>query len=317
MNDHLPYRDAFNQFDQCREDSIRSYKEGTAINTPSRPTFICASSAGQANRIYVCQRSSTYITVIDSDTDEVVRTIATGVPGRDIALSGRALGSLNPKGKSLLVVNLDSESITEVHIGEEPYYLVASDAAWYVSCPASNHIFEINKSKQSVTRKLDSLDQPQHLAISPDAAHLYVANRDGLELVQINLKTGSIHNRISLAAPISSLLVSPDAQAVYVGQQSSNYLIAYRASDLLMLKQLIHPQMRNIIDMAFSANGQELYVSSFDNGSVSTIDVKQLLYKGSRETGEPGAAGVAVRADGKRLYLAQYARDQVMSYPIA
>ena len=123
--------------------------------------FVLAAETAHAERILVSNEKDNTITVLDSTSLQIIKTIPVGARPRGILLS--------KDGKSL--------------------YVCTSDA---------DHIEVVDLASYTVSRTLPSGPDPEFFALSPDGKTLYAANEDNALVSEIDIASGQVTNEIAV-----------------------------------------------------------------------------------------------------------------------
>lgn len=134
-----------------------------------------------ASAVYVANRTSDTVSVLDPATGAIVATIPLNTGDFPVDLT------LSPNGKKLYVVN---------HFG--------------------NSITVIDTATRTITNTIAIGSGPQGIAISPDGQRLYVSDFDDDAVLVIDAATESVITSIVVPGSPNGVVASPDGTAVYV-----------------------------------------------------------------------------------------------------
>ena len=149
----------------------------TSIAVGNSPAGLAVAPSGR--RLYVANRNSDSVSVIDTSSNTVVATVNVGAFPVDVALS--------PNGKRLYVTNFFDNSVSVV------------DTA-------------IN----AVVSTIDVGSGPQGIAITPDGARAYVSNFNDDTVSVIDTVSGEILATPVVSGSPNGIVASPDGNFVYV-----------------------------------------------------------------------------------------------------
>jgi YVTN family beta-propeller protein/cysteine-rich repeat protein len=221
---------------------IRVNEEALAVLDNVEVTSATAFTVRCRACAYVMNQFSGTISVIDTVSDQVVSTIATG--------SEPTVGALTPGNERLYVTNYQSMTVSVVStltngvmetipLGERPggiviapdgtkAYVVGTDGGSPGS--GTNHLFVIDIATNSVSGAFPSGGNPNppitadslYLAISPDGQRLYVANRFSGTVSVVDTSAMGVIGTIPVSHVPVSIAVSPDGSKIYVGNDRND-----------------------------------------------------------------------------------------------
>ncbi|MEZ0342617.1 YncE family protein, partial [Mycobacterium sp. pV006] len=175
-----------------------SLASGSRTAVGARPSHIAVSDDG--SRLYVANRGSRTLSVIDTATSEVTATIPVVSAPNAVAINAAGTFVYVAGGYTVSVVStLDNEVVHTVRVGSLPSALTLSPdgALLYVANRGSRSIsvidtttnqqIDANPSIFSKTIRVGS--SPSAMALSPDGTRLYVANRGSRSISVIDTTT--------------------------------------------------------------------------------------------------------------------------------
>jgi YVTN family beta-propeller protein len=223
--------------------------------------------AGAAT-LYVTNTKSDSISVIDTETLEVVGTIplGRGKPNR-VAFhpDGRSAWVIYDKSRDLGVVDTEARRLVKrVKIGGNPY----------------------------------------NLAFTPDGRHLYVldwaseSSRD--EVIVYDLRGERIEARVEVSTWPAHGIFNRDGRVFYVSGETAGDLTAIDSASRTIIARIVHGG-GDAMGLALTADGRTLYAAAGENKAVLKIDTAA-----NKVVGEIPLPGVVHEAtltlDGKFLY---------------
>ncbi len=243
---------------------------------------VCAAVAGllltvflapaQAHDVYVSNEKDNTISVFDSNTLEVTKTIPVGKRPRGITFSK------------------DFKTL----------YVCASD---------SNAIQELDVATGKVIDELPSGEDPEQFALSPDGTLLYVANENNAVTTVIDVVAKKVKAQVDVGVEPEGMAVSPDGKmSVTTSETSSMVHWIDTATFQQVATTLVGQRPRSA---RFSDDGTKLWVSAEVGGTVHVIDtaskqqIKEISFKipgVARDKIQP--VGVKLTKDGKYAFVA-------------
>jgi len=242
------------------------------LRTTSLLTFLVGavaalpSTAEPTLRVFVTNEKDDSISVIDSRTNKVEKTIAVGKRPRGIGLA--------PDG-------------TE----------------FYVALGAENAIAVVDPKSLAVLRKIPSGDDPEAFDVHSNG-NIYLSNEDDAKATVLNPKSGQIVAQIPVGLEPEGVAVSPDGKQVIVTSESTNMLHVINVPGHEVIANiLVGSRPRAAV---FSKDGKWAYASSEIGGEVKRIDMSNHKIVNKRVLADDQAKPKDVRLskDERTLYVA-------------
>jgi YVTN family beta-propeller protein len=239
-----------------------------AIRTLVAIWMLAAVAPAAAATLYITNTKSDSISVIDTDTLEVVGTIplGRGKPNRVVFHpDGKTAWVVYDKSRDLGVVDADAQRlIKRVKIGGNPY----------------------------------------NLAFTPDGRYLYVldwssdVNSD--EVIVYDLKTEKIDGRVEVSTWPAHGVFSRDARLFYLSGETAGDVTVIDTTTRAIVGRIVHGG-GDAMGLALTADGKRLYAATGENRAILKIDTAT-----NRTVGTIALPGVVHEAtltlDGKYLY---------------
>ncbi|GLS29000.1 PQQ-dependent catabolism-associated beta-propeller protein [Mesorhizobium albiziae] len=225
-----------------------------------------------AYMVYVSNEKDNTITVVDSSTMQVVKTVNVGQRPRGITIS---------------------------HDGKH-IYLCASD---------DDTIEVIDTATLEVVDTLPSGPDPELFVLSPDGKTLYVANEDDNLVTVIDIESKKVLAEIPVGVEPEGMGVSPDGKTMVNTSETTNMAHFIDTSTHEITDNVLVDSRPRFVE--FTPDGSQAWVSAEIGGTVSVIDnaSREVIHKitfeiaGLRsESIQP--VGVRITADGKKAYVA-------------
>ena len=230
------------------------------------------SGPAQAYTVYVSNEKDDTITVIDSKSLQVTRTVKVGRRPRGVILS--------KDGKFL--------------------YVCASD---------DNGIEVIDVATLKVVRTLKSGPDPELFILHPSGNPLYIANEDDNQITVLDVEQNKILAEVPVGVEPEGMGISPDGKILVNTSETTNMAHFIDTSTYKVVDSVLVDARPRYAE--FSADGKFLWVSSEVGGTVSVIDaatrriIKKIEFK---IPGVPAEAvqpvGIRLTRDGKRAFVA-------------
>jgi PQQ-dependent catabolism-associated beta-propeller protein len=260
----------------------------------SRGSWLVAASlllavplCAQASRLYVSNEDSGSVSVLDTDSTQIVNTVNVGKRPRGLKLSH--------DGKQLFVAVTGSPKCPPTMPDEECDKLKRDLTA--------DGIAVIDTASLQLTGLLKSGSDPEQFDVSHDGKHLYVSNEDAATLSVVNIATGAMETAIPVGKEPEGVRVTPDGRWVVVTSESGNAIYIIDPKTQKMVKSL--PVGKRPRDVTFSLDSKKAYISGEFDASLYTASIpggaaaSQLLQL--RKEDRP--MGLVLDAPRKRLYV--------------
>jgi len=187
----------------------------TSALAPVGGLFAAAALDEPGRYVFVPNRGSADVAVIDTRTDSVLTRIAVGKVPHQVAVSDVAgkLVASNTADDSISIIDLATLEASTLQLGEEPEHMeldpsgrllaVGNIAAGTVSLVSLDELREI--------ARVDGLFSPHNLTFSPDGARLYVANLGADHVSVVDVAGARVIDEIKVAE--GTLLASAEEAA--------------------------------------------------------------------------------------------------------
>jgi len=221
------------------------------------------------------------------------------------AATGRVFVS-NEQGDSVSVIDSASlEVIKTIAVGKRPrgVGLAPDGSAVYVAVSGANHIAVIDPQTLEVVRTFPSGDDPEAFAVHPDG-NVYISNEEDAKASVIDPASGKLVAEIEVGIEPEGVAVSPDGSRVIVTSESTNMLhIIAVPAHTIENNILVGARPRAA---TFSADGSIAYATSEISGEVKKVDVASGKILGRMPLADDQAKpkDILVSRDGQQLYVA-------------
>lgn len=287
-------------------------------------------AADGAPHVYVCNQGAATVSVIDTETHEIVDTVDLQELGFDanakphhvvvepdgahwyVSLIGanRVL-KFNRANELVGQVEMEVPGLLALHPTADELLVGRSMSA--VNPPSS--IMRVRRSDMTLQEEIDTFfPRPHALAAAPDGAHAYVASLAENQLMAIELAESPSTHLARVGGPTHTLVqfaVSPDGSTMVATGQVSGQALVFDLSDptapavtdtIAVNAEPWHP--------VFSPDGQRVY---FGNKRAHTVTVLSMETRAIEQVIEgEGLAephGAVLSPDGRFLYVSNNNRD--------
>lgn len=156
--------------------------------------------------VFVPNRASADVAVIDTRTDRVVARLGVGKVPHQVVVSD-ALGKLvasNTADNTISIVDLGTrQTESTVLLDAEPEHMALSPGGGLLAVGniGAGTVSLVSLDENRETARIDGLFEPHNLTFSPDGALLYVANLGADHVSVIDVAAGAVVNEIPVADP--------------------------------------------------------------------------------------------------------------------
>ncbi len=156
--------------------------------------------------VYVPNRASANVAVIDTATDRVVARIAVGNVPHQVIVSD-TLGKLvasNTEDNTISIVDLATlKTEATVALDTEPEHMELSPNGWLLAVGniGAGTVSLVSLAANRELARVDGLFEPHNLTFSPDGALIYVANLGANHVSVIDVAARRVVNEIAVAEP--------------------------------------------------------------------------------------------------------------------
>ncbi|MGV0795174.1 Ig-like domain-containing protein [Mycolicibacterium sp. XJ1819] len=259
--------------------------------------------AVHGNRLYVANAGSNGVAVIDTDTGQVLGTIATQTRPQRLVVS--------PDGTRLYVANNGSGTVSVFDTAEgtaisqvavaSPFGLALNGdgTRLYVTSNTSNKVTVFNTATGATVATITVGSAPT--AVVTDGAQVYVANKNSGTVSVIDAATNDVVATWTVGSSPQGLALSSDGNTLYVTNTGSGTVSVIDTTTAATVATIaVGPSPNGIV---LSPDGSVAYVNSA-NHTVAVIDTTTNTKVTGTIQAETGTLGqVAVSADGQHLYV--------------
>ena len=210
----------------------------------------------RADHAYVSNEGAGTVSVIDTDTLQLVRTVAVGKRPRGLRLS---------------------------HDGARLYVAVSGvpscgAPAGDIDCDPLKHdlfgdgVAVVDTRALKVLRTLQAGSDPQQLDPTPEGRRVFVTNADGASVSVVDGLTGNFITRISVGRGPEAVRISPDGAWAFA-VSATDGTASLIDTHLLQLARTVSGVGQRPRDATFSADSRAAYVLSELDASLYRIDI--------------------------------------------
>ncbi len=270
------------------------------------------------NRIYVANRDSNDVSVIDGNSNTIVATIPVGSnpAGVDVDPSTNLVYVTNQGSNNVSVISGASNTvIATIQVGTGPLGVAVNPATnrIYVGNGESNNVSVIDGASNTVIATLPFDSTVGNLAVDPETNRIYVITLGFRGVTSV--LDGATNNVIATVATGSNagdIAVNPSTDLFYVTSSMVGAVNVFSQTDNSLVTSItVAGQPAGTFGVAVNEAVNRIYVTSFTPGAnhLSVIDGATNSVVDTIDTG--GGADVAVNSAIGRVYLTDGSNDSV------
>ncbi|SFE81799.1 40-residue YVTN family beta-propeller repeat-containing protein [Paenibacillus algorifonticola] len=225
-------------------------------------------------QVFVTNRSSATVSVIDPGTDTVIKTINVGSSPLGVAFTPdgtKAYVAEQGNGGSISIIDTNLLTVVKTIPGfNSPTAMVIVDQALYVTESSSSQVSIINTTQDIVSGTIAVGSGPYGLSANPAGTKLYVANQSANSVSVVNLDTQTVEATIAVGASPTSTEVSPDGSRVYSANSGSNTISVIDTSNNTVISTINVGTGPFVVGAL--GDGSRVYSINYYDSSMSVID---------------------------------------------
>jgi YVTN family beta-propeller protein len=290
-----------------------TYQLEKTIPIGSGPTGLAASPDG--TRVYVADRFTQSVFVIDTSTNNVVATIPMGAGPNAVAVSPdgtRAYVGLHGVNRVAVIDTATNTVIGSVKVGPGVTEVVVTPdgSRVYASNSSGSTVSVIDTATNSEIKRISVGGAPFGIAATPDGSKIYVANRSSGTVSVIDTATNTVIRTVKVGSSPRAVAITPDGSRVYVTNYGPDTVSVIDTGTNTVVKTIAVG--RDPIGGALSPDGAYFYTAN-SNDTVSVIDTATNTVVTSFSVDpqpETNVHHIAVSLDGT-IYVTDY-RDKAV-----
>jgi len=273
--------------------------------------------------VYVTNRDSSDISVIDMKTNKVIDRIECGTccnPHMTMAtMDGKRLFTTGTQKNYAVIVDLKTREIKKVRLGIAPeHFVISHDGRWaYVGDMEEGAVSIVDVVNSKEINRIQGFYEPHGFSMLPDMSKVYVSNLGAHEIGVIDVKSqqliktiyiGNAHilaslnldKRLSEINGIANPTLTLDGRYLYAADGDSHQVAVIDTRTDNVVKTIAVGQ--NPWRAYASPDGTKVLVPNNDDQTVSVIDVKSNKVITTFPGGE-GMTGINFVNGGKKAYI--------------
>ena len=231
----------------------------------------------------------------------------------------------NEKDNSLTMIDTNTlEVIKTVKIGQRPRGIVMSkDGKWVIVCMSDDNIIQVYDAKTlEFVKVLPSGPDPELQILSPDGKTLYVANEDDNLVTVVDVENGKVISDVPVGVEPEGMGISPDGKVLVNTSETTNMAHFIDTTTFKTFDNILVDSRPRVA--IFNSQGTQLWVSSEIGGTVTVFnaaDRKQIgkinfeIQGVAKEAIQP--VGVRITKDGTKAFVALGPANRVAIIDVA
>ncbi|MBO1908036.1 autotransporter domain-containing protein [Microvirga sp. 3-52] len=256
--------------------------------------------------VYAANYSNNSISVIDTGTNTVTRTISVGPNPFGIVLSPDndriyVANSGNGSGTTVSVINAVTNTVIgTITVGNTPTHLSISPdgSRLYVANNRSNSLSVIDTTTLAPVQTVPLPNGAWASAITPDGRYVYVTNLNGGPLTVVDTSNFATAAVVSGANGFD-VAISPDGRFAYVSQQYTRRIAVIDTATNTTVRTIA--LSHDASGISFSPDGTRAYVLNADGSTVDIINTATHSVIGSTSSTLGYQAYSAICSNGNTL----------------
>lgn len=259
------------------------------ISVGPSPSALAASPDQQ--RVFVANAQANTVSVIDTETLQVVATTVLGqasvrAAGVTVGLDGRRAFVTHPRGNTVYTINTASNARDDLFpMSGQPsgvVWIMKAGPFLYVSTPAARGVTSVDLFETRRSRRLIQTGrQPWGIAASSDGEFVYVADVDESKVSVISTVTERVVSTFSIGRNPDSLAITPDGKWLIVAslQAPQVHIVNPLTGEVMAVVPTGASMMTNqpgLNRVAVSPDGLRAVVANEDDDTVTVIDLKAM-----------------------------------------
>ncbi|MBL7960394.1 YncE family protein [bacterium] len=260
--------------------------------------------------LYVANVEDTMITVIETNTDKVIKQINIKLPWGFTRLGQSNLVAVSGYEGDIAIIDFSKHEIVKSKRFESALGGITSASTGdfiFVNVPEANKVLKINANNLEMVGEYKTGNGPDGVAIAAGDKKLYVTNTQDGTISIIDVTT-SLSKILSVGGKPELIHFSLDKTKFIISNFDGNMVhIVDASTDAIVtnISNLAGPE-----DIAFSRDDKTLYVVNFNNSQVTTYNATTYSKLETIYTVGEKPIGIAVLGTSK-LYVSNYGDNSV------
>ncbi|MGG1618068.1 S-layer homology domain-containing protein [Paenibacillus sp. NRS-1781] len=223
-------------------------------------------------QVFVTNRASGTVSVINPATDTVVGTITVGSQPHGVAFNsdGSKAYVANMSSSTLSVINTATLTVTgTVSVLSRPVAMVAAAQKLYLTQSGANKVAVVDFTNDTITSQITVGTSPYGLSVNPAGTKIYVANQGNKTVSVINVVDNTVEATVTVDNSPSATEVSPDGSRVYVANSGSGTVSVINTASNTVESTVAVGSYPYVVGI--SADGSKAFTVNYGSSNMSVI----------------------------------------------
>jgi YVTN family beta-propeller protein len=269
-------------------------------------SLICFVSTSAAGEVWVANMKGANVEVIDTSSNKIIKTIATGAGAHNVTFS--------PDGKLAYIANLGTNSITIIDTATKEKLAdvltdtkahdvaVSPDGKIAVSCNVgAGNITFIDVASKKATHTMSTGKKAITAVFSPDGKTLYVANAGDATISVVDVNTKKIVKTFTGAKGVMAIKPTANFDQLWLNDPTDDKLLLMNPKTGLIEASIDVPGEPH--GLVLSPDGKTVYVGQRKLNQISMIDTTSRKIVKTTPIGQRPDM-LAISSDGKTIFVA-------------
>jgi YVTN family beta-propeller protein len=203
----------------------------------------------------------------------------------------------------------------KVTVDDHPKVLVLNPdgTKLFASCWAHGTVEAVDTATGESLGRVRVGSQPRGMAVSPDGTKLWVGNHGSHDLHEVDIATLAVLREKDLVARSypRHMLVNREGTRLYVSSIGKRAIYVVSTATLAIVEVIRVGECPKTI--VFSPDEKWLYAANYCSHEVSVVDLGTLGARQVPIQGIEQPSGLAIRADGQRLWVTGWSSDDLLA----
>ncbi|WP_019912725.1 S-layer homology domain-containing protein [Paenibacillus sp. HW567] len=233
-------------------------------------------------QIFVTNRGSNSVSIIDPATDTVISTLPVGLAPHGVAFNtdGSKAYVANQGGGSISVIDTGSLTVTNtIPVPGSPTAMVVIGNTLFVTAQGGSQVKIVDLIHEELVGDITVGNRPYGLSVNAAGTKIYTANQGSNSVSVIDVASRSVEASIPVGDNPSATEVSRDGSRVYVANTFSNNISVIDTATHTVINTV--PVGSNPYVIGLSSDGKNVYTINYGSNSMSVIDTDTMTVTAS------------------------------------